>query len=294
MKEIKANRSILVLAMLVVIAGLSLIVAVLFLTASRAKARASTAEVLKQLDSSNQLANIHYETELLDEWPQPRKRFVKFQSLRPLPESLLNPLLEIRSLTHLCLTDQVLDTDSAESISRMSGLHTLELLRCELVGDWSAVSKLERLHTLRLSSSEVEFENVIAFAKTASITNFAMAYSQLSSTQLNDTLQLLPRLQIVDLTESYCDDQCVGTLAALDHLVEAGLSSTEITDSGLKSLSESRSLKRLWIAETAVTDNGLHDLLSLKSLREVSAFGCERVSAKACSSLVGVTVIGIE
>ncbi len=114
-------------------------------------------------------------------------------------------------------------------------------------------------------------------------THLSLAGSRVTGKYLSHLLKM-KKLNDLDLSNTVIGDrECASVVGKLTELRALKLTSTSITNDGIKHLSRLRNLESLSIAKTRVTDSGLDALCKLPSLKELSVDECP-----------GLTINGIE
>ena len=100
--------------------------------------------------------------------------------------------------------------------------------------------------------------------------------------------QSYPRLEL-QLRGSQITDDTISVLRDVQNVMDIDLSSTGVSDRGLRHLAALHHLKSLWIDESVLTDVGIRNIANIASLRRLSIMGTkiDRAKVERLLSLLG-------
>jgi WD40 repeat protein len=181
-------------------------------------------------------------------------------------------LAELRGLVRLSLTPGSFTDRGLEGLMRMELLESLEIAESEIsdAGFGKLLAK-EGLERLTVSNSLITGEGLFSLEDSGSLTNLTLSGCPVSDRGLEAIVQRLPQLKILGLSQTEITDEGLRHLSQLEDLYQISLYKTKVTDAGLQHLGTLDRLAYLTLTDTEVSDEGLRHLTGLERLRYVWA-----------------------
>lgn len=169
------------------------------------------------------------------------------------------------------LLDHTRVTDAGlKHVETLSSLKTLNLSSSRITDSGlSNLASLSKLENLDLSGNSITDDGL---GKLKGLSN--LKYINLGSTAIGDEGVEQHIAGMKELKHLYLKDSLVSDKAT-EHIMDMNLyglnlSNTDITDSGLKNISQLKELRTLDLSDTKVTDSGIKSLSALKYLKDLN------------------------
>jgi Leucine-rich repeat (LRR) protein len=175
----------------------------------------------------------------------------------------------LNQLESLRLKNGTMSDAGMAACTGLANLRSLDLENCGQLGDATVaqLTGMVKLGYLNLSGTRLTDDSVEHLRALEQLSSLSLSSTKISNAGVK-ALPPLSRLTQLILDETAIDDDALGNLAArFPKLNNIWLVDTQISDEGLRKLSELTALQTLRLAGTAITDAGMAHLATQTELR---------------------------
>ncbi len=182
--------------------------------------------------------------------------------------------VETNDLRNVTRVEAGWDDSIGDLVPKLKNLHSITVLklpRGSTDADLLRVCELKSLRTLIVEQAAITDASTVNIGRLTELRELSFAYCQSLGDLTAARLSPLTKLESLDLSSTGVTDVGLKRLAPLRSLAKLRLDRTTVGDAGLGEVANLESLVQLGIDRTAVTDAGLVHLKGLKKLRCLDA-----------------------
>ncbi len=182
-------------------------------------------------------------------------------------DAVLTYVAKLTSLEQLSIWNAAISDEGVESISRCTGLRSLELVHCPTITDkgYARLGALKSLRHLWLDPATLDPAAMAVFAELPQLETLHLCYLPPGTDRLR-SFQELTALKILMLYECQVTDAEMIYLQGMRQLEHLALGWSSITDEALGNLCSFKQLKKLELITRNTTDAGIEHLQKLNWL----------------------------